>query len=231
MRTAARRISRKDIRQPDGFVLLARRFVAFSKANRNALTAAGAVVIFIVVALLGWQLYKSRQNRLAAEEFARAVDLYHTGKYKESLDALGRLEIYRSSYYSRLGLLYEANAQAAMQDTSRAADTLRRLLDLEKKDLLLRQSAYLALGYNLEQRGQWADAAQSFTEAEKIAGPLTSDATLGRARSYAQTGNLKDAAAAYKKYISDNPDSERSTEVTVRLQELQGKIASAPAAK
>ncbi|HEX2384925.1 MAG TPA: tetratricopeptide repeat protein, partial [Candidatus Binatia bacterium] len=199
MRTAARRITRKDLRQPDSFVLLARRFVAFAKENRNALAAAAVVVVFVVGALFGWELYKSRQNRLAAEEYGRAVDLYHLGKYKEALDALGRLEIYRSSYYSRLGLLYQANAQAAMQDTGRAAETLRQLLDREKKDPMLRQSAYLALGYNQEQREQWGDAAQSFTEAEKIPGPLQSDATLGKGRSYLQTGNLKEAAAAYKK--------------------------------
>jgi predicted negative regulator of RcsB-dependent stress response len=229
MRTAARRITRKDLRQPDSFVLLARRFVAFAKENRNALAAAAVVVALVAVALFGWDLYKSRQNRLAAEEYARAVDLYHIGKYKEALDALGRLEIYRSSYYSRLGLLYQANAQAAMQDTGRAAETLRQLLDREKKDPMLRQYAYLALGYNQEQRGQWAEAAQSFTEAEKIPGPLTSDATLGKGRSYLQTGNLNEAAAAYKKYLTDHPDSERSTEVAVRLQELEAKIAQAPA--
>ncbi|HEY1266847.1 MAG TPA: tetratricopeptide repeat protein [Candidatus Binatia bacterium] len=203
--------------------------MAFAKANLTAFLAAGAVVIFVIIALVGWQLYKSRQNRLAAEEYGRAVDLYHSGNYKEALDALGRLEIYRSSYYSRLGLLYEANAQAALQDTGRAAETLHRLLDQEKKDSLLRQSAYVALGYNQEQRAQWADAAQSFVEAEKLSGPLKADATLGKGRSYEQTGNLKEAAAAYKKFLADNPDSERSSEITVRLHELEAKIAQAPA--
>ncbi len=229
MRTAARRISRKDIRQPDSFVLLSRRLLAFAKANRSAVVAAGAVVFVVIVALVGWQLYKSRQNRLAAEEYVRAVDFYHNGKYKEALDALGRLEIYRSSYYSRLGLLYQANAQAALADTGRAAETLHRLLDQEKKDPLLRQSAYVALAYNQEQRSQWADAAQSFAEAEKLPGPLKSDATLGKGQSYEQTGNLKEAVAAYKKFLTDNPDSDRSSEITVRLQELQAKIAQTPA--
>ncbi len=229
MRTAARRITRKDIRQPDGFLLFVRHFGEFAKSNRTALIAAAAVVVLAAAALFGWDLYRGRQNRLAAEEYARAVDLYHSGKYKEALEAFGRLEIYRSSYYSRLGLLYEANAQATLQDTGRAVETLRRLLDTEKKDPLLRQTALVALAYNQEQRGQWADAAQSFAEAEKLTGPLQGDATLGKARSYARTGNFKDAVASYKKFLADNPDSERAAEVTVRAQELEARSAQSPA--
>src|SRR3954465_13939550 len=178
MRTATRRITRKDIRQPDRFVVLVRSFLPYAKANRTALLAAGAVVVILATALFGWDLYRTRQNRLAAEEYARAVDLYHGGKYKEALDSFNRLEIYRSSYYSRLGMLYKANAQSALQDTNGAVETLRRLLDGEKKDPLVRQSAYVSLGYTQEQRAQWPDAAQSYSEAAKIAGPLKSDAAL-----------------------------------------------------
>jgi predicted negative regulator of RcsB-dependent stress response len=229
MRTATRRITRKDIRQPDRFVVLIRRFVAFAKANQTALIAGVAASVLIVVALVGWSLYRGRQNRLAAEEYARAVDLYHQGKYKESLDALARLEVYSSTYYSRMGLLYAANAQTALQNSSAAVESLTRLLDREKKDPLLRQTAYVSLGYTQEQRAQWADAAQSYAEAEKIAGPLKSDATLAKARSYTQAGNAKEAIAAYKKFLADNPDSDRASEISVRLQELEAKAGSAPA--
>jgi predicted negative regulator of RcsB-dependent stress response len=229
MRTASRRITRKDIRQPDWFVLAMRRFVAFSKTNQTALIAGAAVIVFLGAALFGLSLYRGRQNRLAAEEYARAVDLYHDGKYKEALDALNRLELYSSTYYSRMGLLYAANAQAALQNTTAAVDSLHRLLDREKKDPMLRQSAYVSLGYTQEQRAQWGDAAQSYAEAEKIAGPLKGDATLGKARSYAQAGHTKEAIAAYRKFLADNPDSERFNEISVRAGELEAKAGQAPA--
>jgi len=228
MRTATRRITRKDIRRPDRFVVLIRRSVAFAKENQTALIAGVAAVVFVVVALAGWGFYRGRQNRLAAEEYARAVDLYHAGKYKEALDALARLDVYSSTYYSRIGLLYAANAQTALQNSNAAVESLRRLLDREKKDPLLRQTAYVSLGYMHEQRGQWTDAAQSYAEAEKIAGPLKTDAELGKARSYAQAGNSKEAIAAYKKFLVDNSDSDRAVEISVRLQELEAKAASAP---
>ena len=229
MRTATRRITRKDIRQPDRFVVAIRRAVAFAKANQTAAVAVAAAVLFVIAATLGWGLYRSRQNRLAAEEYARAVDLYHAGKYKEALDALGRLELYSSTYYSKMGLLYAANAQAAMQDTNKAVDSLHRLLDREKKDPLLRQSAYVSLGYTQEQRAQWADAAQSYAEAEKIDGPMKADAALGEARSYAQAGNPKQAIATYKKFLAENPDSDRFNEISVRVRDLEAKTGAAAA--
>ncbi|HTM07140.1 MAG TPA: tetratricopeptide repeat protein [Verrucomicrobiae bacterium] len=231
MRTASRRITRKEIRQPDRFVVLARRAIAFSKANQTAVAAGIAGVVVLLVLVLGWNLYRSRQNRLAAEEYARAIDLYHESRYKEALEALNRLEVYRSSYYSRMGLLYAASTQNALQNTTAAVDSLQRLLQEEKKDPLLRQSAYVSLGYTQEQRGQWADAARSYTEAEKIAGPLKADALLGEARTHAQAGNLKEAVAAYKKFLADNPDSERFNEVSVRAQELEAKARQAAPAK
>ncbi|MGH7768590.1 MAG: hypothetical protein ACREQP_14150, partial [Candidatus Binatia bacterium] len=94
MLSAPKRITRKEIRQPDRFVTLLRRGVSFFTDNRILVIVAAAILVVIVAALVGWDLYSSRQNRLAAEEYARAVNLYHEGKYKEALEALKRLEAY-----------------------------------------------------------------------------------------------------------------------------------------
>lgn len=229
MRTASKRITRKDIRQPDRFLTLVRRFASFSTTHRPVLTGTIVAVAVVAGAILSWDFYRTRQNRLASEEYARAVDLYHAGKYREALEPLGRLEIYRSSFYSRLGMLYAANTQAALQDTAKSAETLKQLIAQEQKNALVRQAAYASLAYTQEQRGQFQEAANSFAEAEKIDGPLKPDATLGRARASRLAGNFKDALAAYKKFLADNPDSERASEISVRVQELEAKAGGAPA--
>lgn len=231
MRTASKRITRKDIRQPDHFVAMARRLVAYGKTNRTALFAALAVLILFAAALLGWNLYRGRQDRLAAAEYDRAVELYHAGNYKEAMDALKRLEVYRTSFYSRLGLLYAANTQAALQDTTGSIETLKQLLQKETKDPLVRQAAYVSMGYTQEQKGQCKEAAASFAEAEKLAGPLKSDATLGKARCSGIAGDYKEALASYRKFLADNPDSERFNEISVRIQELEAKAAVPAPAK
>lgn len=208
---------------------LLREAVGFFATHRASVIAAAAILAVIVAAVLGWDLYHDRQNRLAAEEYARAVDLYHGGKYKEALEALKRLEIYRSSFYSRLGLLYTANTQAALEDNAKAADALQQLIAKEQKEPILRQTAYVSLAYTQEQSGQCKEAVGSFSEAEKITGPMKADATLGRARCSALTGNFKEALASYRGFARDNPSSDRINEISVRIQELEGKIGESPA--
>ncbi|HEY2989623.1 MAG TPA: tetratricopeptide repeat protein [Candidatus Binatia bacterium] len=224
MRSAAKRITRKDIRQPDWFVTLLRKSISFFKINRTPVIASAAVVALVAAAFLAWDLYRGRQNRLAATEYVRAVELYHDGKYKEALEALKRLEVYRSSVYNRLGMLYTANTQNALQDTAKAADALQQLIAKEQKEPLVRQAAYMSLGYTQEQKGQYKEAAASFAAAENIAGPLKADASLGKARCSALAGNFNEALASYRKFVTDNPNSSRLNEIAVRIQEMQAKV-------
>ena len=230
---APRRITRKDIRQPDQFVTLARQCVSFFTTHRTTFVVLVSTFAVILAIMLGWDLYRGRQNRLAASEYAHAVGFYHAGQYKEALEALNRLQIYRSSFYSRLGLLYTANTQAALQDTAKAVEALQQLIGKEKKEPIVRQAAFISLAYTQETKGQCQEAVSSFGEAEKIDGPLRGDATLGKARCSALTGNFKEALASYRKYLTDNPASDRANEISVRVQEIEAKVGegSAGAAK
>jgi len=230
MLSASKRITRKDIRQPDRFVTLLRSGVSFFNENRTLVVIASAVLAITVVALLAWDFYSGRQHRQAAEEYARALNLYHDGKYKEALESFKRLEEYRSSLYSRLGLLYTANTQAALQDNAKTAATLRQLIATKPREPMLRQTAYLSLGYAQEQAGQCQEAIGSFAEAEKITGPLKADASLGKARCSALAGNLKEALASYREYLKDNPSSDNVTAVTLRIHELEAKLGENSAA-
>jgi len=208
---------------------LLRSGVSFFNANRTAVIAAAGVLAVVAAALAGWDFYASRQNRRAAEEYATAVNLYHDGKYKEALDALKRLETYKTSIYSRLGLLYTANTETALQDPAKAAAALRRLIANQPSEPIVRQTAFLSLGYAQEQAGQFGEAVSSFTEAEKMGGPLKGEASLGKARCSALAGDLKEALASYRAYVRDNPSADRINVVALRIQELEAKIGESAA--
>jgi predicted negative regulator of RcsB-dependent stress response len=228
----SRRITRKDLRQPDQFVTLTRQFLSYFARHRQTFLISLSILCLGLLSLVTWDLYRARQKRRAAAEYARAVSLYHGGNYQQALESLTRLEIYRSSRYSRLGLLYSAKSHLALNEPAKAVSALQQFLRSES-DPLLRQAALIFLGYAYEQTAKCEEAAAKFVEAEKIPGPLKEEAILGKARCYLQTGNLKEALNSYRQYISENPASDRIDEISLRLQELAAKIgeAAAPAAK
>jgi predicted negative regulator of RcsB-dependent stress response len=179
----------------------------------------------------GWGLYRNRQDRLAEREFSLALDLYHNSKYREALEALARLDIYRSSHYNDLGLLYQAHTYIALKDTSKAEERLRELLRREKKDPLLRQLGLVTLAYIQERSGHCKEAVQSFSEAEALQAPFKEEALLGKARCSAQTQNYKEALNSYRQFILNYPGSERANEVTLLAQEMESKVSEGGAGK
>jgi len=55
------RLTRKDLRQPDEFLTLTRQAMVFVEENRNAVTAALAAVIVLLLAIVS---YRNRPRRM-----------------------------------------------------------------------------------------------------------------------------------------------------------------------
>lgn len=231
MARSARRLTRKEIRQPDQFITLSRQLFDFFTEYKTDCIAAGVALAVIFFAVWGWGLYKSRQNRLAAQEFSTALALYHAGKQREALESLTRVAAYGDPAYNRLGMLYQANIYVAMKDSVKAESVLTQLLNDEKKDPLIRQIAYLTLATNQERTGRCEGAIHNYAEAEALQGPFKEDALLGEARCSAQTGDLKEALRSYRQYLTSFPGSDRAKDVALLSQEIEGKIGLPPEGK
>lgn len=225
-----KRIRRKDIRRPDQFVTLARKLFDLTKEYKSLFLASVALLVAVLLALWGWNFYRERQDRLAAQQYSRALILYHDGKHREALDVLAHVSRSRSSLYSRLGLLYQAHSHIALQESAKAAAALQELLHRERKDHFLRQLAFLTLAYAQERTGQCQEASRNFTEAEKLQGPFKEEAILGKARCYAQSHNFKEALNSYRQYLTSYPGSERISEISLKIQEIEEKIQGNPPA-
>ena len=220
-----RRITRKQIRRPDHFIVLVRQAFDFVKEHKTPCMAAFGAAAVILVGLGGWSVYSARQHRLAAAEYSRAIDLFHQRKYNEALEGFTRVAIYRSTIYASLGRFYQAHIYAGLKETTKAVDALRRVANGARGEPMLIQLAYLSLGHAQEEMRQWQEAAQSYGAAEKLAGPFKSDAIVGRARAATLAGNLPEALAAYRLFLADSPGSERRGEISLRIQELEAKIS------
>jgi hypothetical protein len=227
MATASKRISRKELRQPDSFQLGTEKALEFYKGHQALVFSGIAALIVILLAIWGWQVYKDNQNVTASIEFNKALVAYQENKYPEALAAFEKVQTYRWSRYASLSHLYQANIYLATNDLDKALNSGQRAVTATKPNTMFRQLALMALAAAEERKNQCKTAIEHFNEAQKIAGPLQSGAILGKARCAEQIGDKAAAIAAYRDYVKENPGSPMG----LKLTELESASVAQPAAK
>ena len=218
-----KRVTRKDLRQPDSFITFTSRFVEFFKENRRWIVAVAAACVVLVLALLGWNQFRERQDRLASEAYSRALRAYQREDYETALHNLEEVVGYRWSRYRPLGMLYTAQAYLHLQKPAEAVSVLENLLDASL-DSYLRQLALFTLGHAKALEDGCSQATGPFAEAARMEGPLGGEALLGKARCNAESGATKEAVEDYRDYLRRYPESDRATEISLRIQELDAKM-------
>jgi predicted negative regulator of RcsB-dependent stress response len=214
MATASKRITRKELRQPDSFQLGTEKALAFYNDHQAlALSGVGALII-VLAALWGWQVYKDNQNVTASIEFNKAVVAYQENKFPEALVAFEKVQTYRWSRYASLSHLYQTNIYLATNDLDKALNSGQRAVMATRPNTMFRQLALMALAAAEERKNQCKTAIEHFNEAQKIAGPLQSSAMLGKARCAEQLGDKAAAIASYKDYVKENPGSPMGLKLT-----------------
>jgi hypothetical protein len=227
MATAGRKISRKELRQPDWFQIASENALEFFNHHKNLVYAALAGVLVIAAIVWGWQIFKERQNIAASEEFGKAMALYQSEKYREAIPAFENVKGYRWSRYAVLAHLYLANTYLATNESDKAVNEGQRSLAATRPNSFYRQIALITLATAEEQKKDCKAAVQHYGEAQNISGPLQGRAMLGKARCAEQLGDTATAIAAYKEYLKETPGSSWA----VKLAELEAKNAAAPAVK
>lgn len=227
MATASKRITRKQLRQPDWFQVSSDNALEYFKHHKALVIALLAAVVLFGMLIWGWQIFKERQNVAASQEFTKAMALYQGEKYKDAITAFENVKGYRWSRYAVLAHLYLANSYLATNDTDKAINEAQRSLVATRPDSFYRQIALVTLAAAEEQKKDCKTAVQHYSEAQSISGALQSRAMLGKARCAEQLGDSATAIAAYKDYLKENPGSP----LAVKLAELEAKSAAPPAGK
>ena len=219
MATASRRLSRKDLRQPDRFQLASENAIEYFQTHKTLVFSAAAALIVIIAIVCGWQIFKAKQDIAASHEFTKALALYQSEKYRDAIAAFDHVQTFRWSRYAVLAHLYLANSYMANKDVDKALSAAQRSLTATKPNSLYRQIALFTLASAEEQKNQCQAAIEHYNEALKINAALQANAALGKARCAEQLGDTRTAVATYRQYVKDNPGSP----FAMKLAELEAK--------
>ena len=226
MATAGRKLSRKELRQPDWFQVTSENALDYFNEHKHLVFTAVACLLVVAGIIWGWQIFKGRQNEAASEEFSRALALYQAEKYPEAVPGFQTVTGYRWSRYAVLGHLYLANSYLAMNDPAKAVNEAQRTLAGTRPNGFYRQIALVTLATAEELTKDCKTAVQHYTDAQAIPGALQGRAILGKARCAEQLGDTATAIASYKDFLKEAPEST----VAVKLAELEAKGSGQPAA-
>lgn len=226
MASTSRRLSRKELRQPDWFQTATENALELYRRQRVAVYLGIAAVVLILLGIWGWRIFKENQDEIAASEYGRAITQYHAGKYREAIASLEKVQTHRWSPYANLAHLYEANSYLALNDYTKATNASQRFILGADQNSLLRQIGLLTLAVIEERQSKCKEAIRNYSEAGKIKGAFTDRAFLGEARCAVQIGDVTGAIGAYRKLLKDQPEAPSASYVRFQISELEAKLAS-----
>ncbi|HEX2227624.1 MAG TPA: tetratricopeptide repeat protein [Candidatus Binatia bacterium] len=223
MATTSKRITRKELRQPDWFQVTSENALEQFARHRTKIIGLLAALVVIGLIVAGWQLFKARQNAAAGKEFSSALSLYHAEKYGEAIPEFQKVQGYRWSRYALLAYLYEANSYLGLGEPAKAAAPAERFLSGTGPDTLYRQIAAMTLASIEERQNRCKEALVRYAEAERIKAALQQEARLGKARCAEQLGDLQTAVNSYRDFLKEDQEPI----ISARLAALEAKVKPA----
>jgi predicted negative regulator of RcsB-dependent stress response len=231
MASTSKRLSRKELRQPDWFQTVSENALELYERHRVVVYVGIAIFILLILGIWGWGTFKEQQDAKAAAEFGQAITQYHAGKYREAIAVLEKVQTYRWSRYANLAHLYEANSYLALNDTAKAANVAQRFIVGTDQNSLMRQIGLLTLADIQERQSQCKEGIKNYVEAAKIKDAFSERAILGQARCAVQLGDLQGGIAAYRQLLKDQPESALSSYIMFKISELESKLGAPPVGK
>ena len=224
MAAPRQRISRKDIRQPDRFMVLMGQFLDLVKRYRNALIGLGVGVVVAAGAVSGWHYYRGYQRDVASRAYNKALLEYREGRYEAALESFGSLRAQAEAPYDSMADLYVANSYIALDQPAQAVEALAATTG-NAHDGFLPQVMLVTLGLAQEMNEACGDALQSLDRALDHQGPLRQEAMLAKARCNARLGKAQESLAAYNAYLKEFPEG-NTVEIALRLQQLEAETGT-----
>ena len=225
------RIRRKELRQPDEFVTLSRRAVAYAEENRTTFFLVIGAIVVLLAATLIFRAVRANRETSAATAYAQAHTLLDDKKYPDAATAFQQVaDGYGSTSYAILAQLEAGNALLLGGKAAEAAQAYQKFLDAGAPTDYLRQLALVRLGIAQEQTDKAADAMRTYASAAEMPGPYAEEALAGQARTAEASGDTTAAKDLYARFLEKYQTSDRRPLATSRLIALAGRPPTAPAA-
>lgn len=226
------RYTRKDLKAPDEFMSSLARGVGWIKENRLKALAPLGVIVLLAAGVLGYRAYSRWEENKATRDLwphlNRAREFLQAPSQADA-DKLARLEAFlagnvashpdtKAAVYARY---YLASIAFIRKDYDMAAARFRESIPLAKENDIMPFLMREGLAQSLEAKGDNAGASAAYRDASlATSGEMRIQALLGEARTLAIQGRREEAAAVYRRIMTESPDGPMKEFAETRLAHL-----------
>ncbi|MGD9764673.1 MAG: hypothetical protein AB7V27_13245 [Candidatus Binatia bacterium] len=200
------RLSRKDIKRPDEFLVLSRQAFSWAQGHQRWLVWAAVAVVGLLFLFGVTSAYRHAQQRDANADLSRAMaklsDPDTSGATLELREVANR---WHGTEVGAVAALLAANNALR---TGQPDDVLSLAPSIPEDELppYLRQQRLLLWAAALEAKEQWLEAAAKYQEAAAMSGPYAGPATLGEARTRELGGEADRSRELYRRAYEQFPE-------------------------
>ena len=203
--THHKRISRKELKQPDEFQSFVANAQQFLVNNLQQVIVSASIVLAAGALAVGIYYYEVHRDTIAGDRFYSAIGELNQKNYKQAeadFERLSRDEPGRE--VGKLARFYLGSAYLQDGQLEKARDALVAYVP-DAKDDLFASMAYTDLGVIYERMGDLKKAQGAYSQAASIPGPEQTHAQLQIARLMASQGDKAGAIKAYQNFLASNP--------------------------
>jgi tetratricopeptide (TPR) repeat protein len=215
--TQHRRITRKELKQPDEFENLLDEIGAFFVNNLRQILIASGIVLAAGAIVASIYFYERHRDEVAGDKFYSALQQLRDNNYKAAASSFAALaEAEPGLRVGHLAHFYLATAYMGENDLPKARDALVEFV-AEEHDPLYTDLALTNLGVIYERMGDYRKAAGAYGQAASVPGPEQLRAELAVARVLAKAGDKSGAIATYRGFLAAHPFAQQRFEALESL--------------
>ncbi len=236
-------ISRKDMREPDRFQVVANQAASWLAARKKQAAVVGGAAAAVIIAVGVFATVQSSRAEaagratgdllkvvaapvIAKPEAGSTQKTFPTDDAKQHAivaEADKVLGAYGSSRPAGLAILVKANALYALEEWDKAGAEYQRYLKDAPTDDSLRFGALDGLGLVAEAKGDLAGATKAYERMAQEAPKFSDRADLERARVLAAAGKVDEARQILSKFGESHKDSTLAGQASQQLAQLGAK--------
>ena len=209
----ARKIKRKELKEPDKFQSFFRKIIKYISENRNKLLLFSGIFVLVILSSWGWYFYRSNYEENAWKKYSSILGSYHKDNNSETyLNAIARYEELVKKYpnsNAAVNARYSVgNIYFKLGEIDKSTNAYRKFIEKSPEANDLATLAHIGLGYCYEAKGDFANALESLNNSLKFSIGSSFEGIVYRnmARIYEEMDKPKKALECYKKALNQITD-------------------------